>query len=91
MNKEELVSSIAAESGETKAAVARMLEGFTETVGFALRQGETVKIVGFGTFEARTSKPRACRNPRTGEIISIPSKTTAKFSAGKTLNDRVGD
>ncbi len=89
MNKEELVAAVAFETGETKAAVSRVLEGLTKVIPNTLKQGDTVTLVGFGTFKTLNKAARAGRNPRTGETLQIAAKVTPKFVPGKTFRETV--
>ena len=65
------------------------VRAFTETVEEALKEGNSIGIVGFGTFEVRTRAAREGRNPRTGETLQIPEKSVPAFKAGKKLKDAV--
>ena len=89
MNKMELVEHIAAKTQQTKtdavAALDAMLEGITD----ALKKGDEVRLVGFGTFVVTKRKAGTGRNPRTGEEIKIPASKQPKFRAGKQLKDAV--
>jgi DNA-binding protein HU-beta len=89
MNKAELVDTIANQTGLTKAQSAKALDAFTNSVQRALKAGEKVTLVGFGTFETRSVKARTGRNPANGQSITIPSKRVARFSAGKALKNAV--
>lgn len=85
MTKPEIVSSIAEKAGVTKKVAAATLEAFVETVMDALKKGEKVSLVGFGTFEVRERKARKGINPQTRKPINIPSKKVPAFRAGKEL------
>lgn len=89
MNKKELVAEIAGKTGVTKKLAAEILESFIEIVGEKLSKGEEVKLVGFGTFEVATRKPRKGVNPRTKKPIKIPGGKVPKFRAGKELKEKV--
>jgi len=89
MNKADLTARIARESGQTKADVNRVLDAFLATVTKALRKGDKVKLVGFGTFSVIRRKARAGRDPQTGGPIRIPARRAAKFSAGEDLRAAV--
>jgi DNA-binding protein HU-beta len=90
MNKAELVDAIAKKvSGVSKKSVGEMVDAFTDTVQGALKKGESVALIGFGTFSTGKRAARAGRNPRTGEAIKIPARRTAKFSAGAGLKKAV--
>ena len=73
----------------TKADAGRALDAFVETVSTSLRNGEEIRLVGFGTFLVAQRKESLGRNPRTGEEIKIPAARLPKFKAGKGLKDAV--
>lgn len=83
MNKLDLINEVAAESGATKTQVESMINDITYVIMRTMRMGESVKIVGFGTFYPLEKKPRAGRNPQTGKKIKIPKNTVARFRAGQ--------
>ena len=89
MNKSDLVDAIAADSGLSKADAGRALDGFTSSVTSALKGGDSVSLVGFGTFAVKHREARAGRNPRTGETIQIKASNNPAFKAGKALKDAV--
>ena len=89
MNKSELIDAIAANSGLSKADAGRALDGFTAAITNALVAGDTVSMVGFGTFSVKHRAARAGRNPRTGETIQIKASNIPAFKAGKALKDAV--
>ncbi len=89
MNKSDLVDAIAADSGLSKADAGRALDGFTSAVTAALKGGDSVSLVGFGTFAVKRRDARAGRNPRTGETIQIKASNNPAFKAGKALKDAV--
>ncbi len=89
MNKNELIDSMAAETGLTKVNTAEALDAIVASVTNALKKGDEVRLVGFGTFAVSKKAATTGRNPRTGEIIKIAAKKVAKFKAGKTLQDSV--
>ena len=89
MNKQELVASIAEKAGMTKADAARALDATVAAVTEALRQNETVTLVGFGSFYVGERAARTGRNPRTGQNIKIKAAKVPKFRAGKGLKDSV--
>lgn len=88
MNKSELVDSIAEKAQISKADATEALNAFIETVGQALENGDTVSLVGFGTFSVKDRKARTGRNPKTGEEIPIPASKVPSFKAGKLLKER---
>ncbi|MEM9953075.1 MAG: HU family DNA-binding protein [Chloroflexota bacterium] len=91
MNKNELISAIADASDLTKADAGRALDAFTDAITGALKKGDKVTLVGFGTFSTSERKARKGRNPQTGEEIDIAAKTVAKFKPGKELERAVND
>ena len=89
MNKQELIESIADKSHTTRSDSKKMLEAFIETVTETLAKGESVQLVGFGTFKTSERNARSGRNPRTGEAVEIPAKRVPSFNAGNTLKEAV--
>ncbi|AAQ60224.1 MULTISPECIES: HU family DNA-binding protein [Chromobacteriaceae] len=87
MNKSELIDAIAAEADISKAAAAKALDGMVAAVTSALKKGDTVTLVGFGTFYVGERAERSGRNPKTGATIKIPAARSPKFRAGKALKD----
>lgn len=87
MNKGDLISKIADTSGVTKSQAEDALNAVLDGITDALKSGDSVTLVGFGTFSANHRAARAGRNPQTGETIQIAAKTLAKFKAGKKLTD----
>ncbi len=88
MNKAELVAAIAAKTGESKKSTEATVNAFAEVVSNALKGGDKVQLVGFGSFEVRK---RAARNPQTKEEIKIPASKAPVFKAGKALKDLVNE
>ena len=89
MNKTELCAAIAAKGGFAKKDAEKYTAVFVEVVSEALKQGDKVQIVGFGTFEVKDRPARKARNPRTGEEIEIAAAKAPAFKAGKALKDSV--
>ncbi|MCL1068614.1 HU family DNA-binding protein [Shewanella olleyana] len=89
MNKSELIAKIAENAELTKAEAGRALKSFEETVTEAMKNGDKISIVGFGSFETSVRAARTGRNPQTGKEIQIAEATVPKFKAGKTLKDSV--
>lgn len=89
MNKSDLVSAMAEAAGITKTEADKALEAFTDSVTSALKKGDKVSLVGFGTFSTSKRKARKGRNPQTGAEIQIAASTVPKFKAGKSLKDAV--
>lgn len=89
VNKSDLIDAIAASADISKASAGRALDAAVEAIKAALKNGDTVSLVGFGTFKVSERAARTGRNPRTGEEIKIKSAKIPKFSAGKGLKDAV--
>lgn len=89
MTKQDLVRSIATKSGLTKKDAEGVLNVVLEEISNALKSGEKVQLIGFGTFETRKRSPRTGRNPQTGETIQIPEMTVPAFRAGNKLKEAV--
>jgi len=89
MNKSELIDAMANSAGISKADAGKALDGFIDAVGTALKEGDQVTLVGFGTFLVREREARTGRNPRTGETINIAASKLPAFKAGKGLKDAV--
>ena len=89
MNKNEFVAAIAEKSGLTKKDAEAALNAYTEVVTDALKAGDSVQLIGFGTFEVRERAARQGRNPHTGETIEIAAATAPAFKPGKALKDAI--
>lgn len=89
MNKSELISAVAAETGYTKAATTELVSSVLDTVSETLANGESVALGGFGTFVVNEQAARKGRNPRTGETIELPAVKLAKFRPSQKLKDLV--
>ncbi len=89
MNKSELIEAIAASADIPKAAAGRALDAMVDTVSNALKEGDQVVLVGFGTFSVKERAARTGRNPQTGEPIEISAAKIPSFKAGKALKDAV--
>jgi DNA-binding protein HU-beta len=87
MNKAEFVGTIAEASGLTKADAERAVEAMFDTIKKAMKAGDSVSLVGFGTFVVRSRAARTGRNPRTGDEIKIAASKVPAFKAGKALKD----
>lgn len=87
MNKSELIEAIAQEADISKAAAAKALDGMTNAITAALKSGDSVTLVGFGTFYVGERAERKGRNPKTGAELTIPASKSPKFRAGKALKD----
>jgi len=89
MNKSELIDAIAESSGLTKADAGRALDGLVSAVTGALSKGDSVTLVGFGTFAVKERAERIGRNPQTGREITIKAAKVPSFKAGSTLKSSV--
>lgn len=89
MNKGEFVEAIATAAELSKADAERALEGMVKVIKKTLKSGDTISLVGFGTFSVRKRAARSGRNPRTGETIKIKASKVPGFKAGKGLKDAV--
>jgi len=89
MNKTQLVDAMAKDAGISKAAAKKALESFLDSVEGAMKKGDKVSLIGFGTFSVQTRKARDGRNPATGKAIKIPAKKVVKFKAGSELSKAV--
>ncbi|SFH45614.1 nucleoid-associated protein HU-beta [Modicisalibacter xianhensis] len=89
MNKSELIEAIAASADIPKAAASRALDAMIESVTDSLKKGDSVALVGFGTFTVKERAARTGRNPQTGEPINISAAKVPSFKAGKALKDSV--
>lgn len=89
MNKSELIDAVAAGADISKAAAGRAVDAMVDAVTTALKEGDQVSLIGFGTFLVRERSARTGRNPRTGETINIAASKAPSFKAGKALKDAV--
>lgn len=89
MNKNDLVTAVANSSGLSKSDAAKAVDGVFEAISDALKAGDDVRLVGFGTFAVAARAASEGRNPRTGEKITIAASKQPKFKAGKGLRDAV--
>lgn len=89
MNKTELVAAVAEQAGLSKKDAEAAVKAFTDVVSDALKKGDKIQLVGFGTFEVSERAAREGRNPKTGESMKIEACKTPKFKAGKALKDAV--
>ena len=89
MNKGELVSAVAEATGLSRAQAGDAVDATVEAITSALKQGEEVKIVGFGTFVVTDRAAGEARNPRTGEKVSVPTSRSPKFRAGAGLKEAI--
>ena len=89
MNKQDLIAAVAEASATTKADAGKAVECIFDTITAALKGGDEVRLVGFGTFAVTKRKASTGRNPRTGEPMKIKASSQPKFKAGKSLKDAV--
>ncbi len=89
MNKGELIDSVAAQTNLSKADAGRAVDAMIDAIEGTLKVGNTVSLVGFGTFSVKSRAARQGRNPRTGETIQIKASRVPSFKAGKALKDAV--
>ena len=89
MNKADFIASVADNAELSKADAGRAVDAMVETITKALKKGESITLVGFGTFAIRKRAARTGRNPRTGQTIKIKASKNPAFKAGKALKDAV--
>ena len=89
MNKAELINAVAAAADVSKKDAEAVITASVETITAALKEGEKVQLVGFGSFEVKKRAARTGRNPKTKEAIEIPASSVPVFKAGKALKDAV--
>ena len=89
MNRKELVEALAAKTESTKADAERAVAGLIDIISGTLKKGDSLTLVGFGTFEVRKRAARTGRNPKTGEELKIKAATVPAFKAGATLKATV--
>lgn len=89
MNKSELIDAIAASADISKAAAGRALDSMVSSITDALKDGDQVTLIGFGTFSVKDRAARTGRNPQTGAEIKIAAAKVPSFKAGKALKDAV--
>ena len=89
MKKTELVAAIAEKAGISKKDADKAVAAFVETVTEALKAGDKVQLIGFGTYEVKERAAREGRNPKTGETIEVPASKHPAFSASKALKDQL--
>jgi DNA-binding protein HU-beta len=89
MNKSELIDAMAAGAGITKADAKKALESFVDATSGALKAGDRLSLVGFGSFSVSKREARTGRNPQTGKEIQIAAKNVVRFKPGSELSDNV--
>jgi DNA-binding protein HU-beta len=89
VNKSELIDKVAEKADISKASAGRAVDALVEAVAESLQEGDSVTLIGFGTFAVRERAGRSGRNPRTGEVLEIKASKTVGFKPGKTLKERL--
>ena len=89
MNKHDFIGVVAAAAGVTKADAAKAVDGIFDAITGALKSGDDVRLVGFGSFSVSARAARQGRNPSTGKAVTIAASKAPKFTAGKALKDAV--
>ncbi len=89
MNKSDLIEAMAEAGDISKTAAGRALDALTDAIAVALKNGDTVSLIGFGTFSVKERAARTGRNPQTGASIEIAASKTPGFKAGKALKDAI--
>jgi len=89
MNKTELIEVVAKEVNVSKKEAGAVLSATLDAIGTALKKGDKVQLIGFGTFEARKRAARTGRNPQTGKAVKIKASVSPAFKPGKALKDKV--
>ena len=90
MNKSELINAVAASAEVSKKEAEAVVTAALDAITAALKEGDKVQLVGFGSFEVKKRAARVGRNPKTKETIEIPASVVPVFKAGKALKDAVG-
>lgn len=91
MNKTELVAAVAEQAGLSKKDAEAAVKAFTDVVAEALKAGDKIQLVGFGTFEVSERAAREGRNPQSGEPMKIEASKAPRFKAGKALKDMINE
>ena len=89
MNKNELIAAVPERAGLSKTDGTKAVDAFVDVITAALKKGDEIRLVGFGTFAVTQRKATEGRNPRTGEKINIPASKVPKFKPGKALKEAV--
>ncbi len=90
MNKAELIAAVAAKADVSQKEAGVVVAAVLDEIKDALKKGDKVQLVGFGSFEVRAKAARTGKNPRTGETINIPASKAPAFKAGKAFKDYIG-
>ena len=91
MNRKELIEALATKTESTKADAERNVGAMIDIISDTLKKGDSLSLVGFGTFEVRKRAARTGRNPKTGDAVALPGKHVPHFKPGKELRERVTD
>lgn len=89
MNKQDVIAKIVKDTGITKTAAAAAVDSLFDSLTRALKKGDSITFVGFGTFKTVQRKARTARNPQTGASIKIPKRKVVRFTPGKALKTTV--
>ena len=89
MNKRDLIARISQDTGATKSSTAAAIDSLLDGITRALKKGDAITFVGFGTFRTTQRRARVAKNPRTGDAIKIPRRRVVRFTAGKALRSAV--
>ena len=89
MNKSQLIDAVVAKSGMKKKDAEAAISAITEAIAEAMKNGDKVQLVGFGTFAVKERSARTARNPKTGATINVPASKHPAFSASKALKDQL--
>ena len=89
MNKAELIDAVSGQTGLAKVEATKAVDAVFDCITSALKSGDSVALLGFGTFVVRKRAAREARNPRTGETVKVPASMNPAFKAGKALKDAV--
>ena len=89
MNKAELIAAVAANAEVSQKVAAKAVAAVMDEIKEALKKGDKVQLVGFGSFEVKNKAARQCKNPRTGETITVPASKAPVFKAGKAFKDYI--
>ena len=89
MNKQDLIAKIAKDVELSKSAASAAVDSFIDGITKALKKGDSITFVGFGTFKTSMRKARTARNPQTGASIKVPKRRVARFTAGTALKKAV--
>jgi len=89
MNKNDLINAVAEKEGLEKKVAAKAVAAVFDCIGDALDKGDSVQLIGFGTFQVRARAAKKARNPKTGAVINVKATKVPAFKAGKALKDKV--